>query len=357
MKLNCGPEFLASGSFFTTPEKSVIIGWGERSWLPFPTASLEPHFYFPDFFLETANPWCHHTFTAEVSIDELLFAIEKLAVFLPFPSAINWISPEKVAFKAAFDELQSAFTSEILTKAVPYLFANAEATMSAPRLQRSLISLLNAAKSRPICGYGFWDGHSGLLGGTPELLFRSSSPGHRHLETVACAGTRASDLDEAAFLDDPKESHEHYLVIQGIEQSIASLGGASVVQKTDILQLAHFSHLLTPISASFDRDISFESLVSGFHPTPALGAIPQKPAGATWLRSYDQRVPRGRFGAPAGYRANDKSVCMVAIRNVQWQGAHLALGAGCGIVPASSFENEWNELQMKIASTKEILAL
>ena len=66
-----------------------------------------------------------------------------------------------------------------------------------------------------------------------------------------------------------------------------------------------------------------------------------------------------RYGAPVGYieEGGKDSRCLVAIRNMQWKDNWIGLGAGCGIVPESRLDLEWEELQLKIQSIKEILGL
>jgi menaquinone-specific isochorismate synthase len=114
---------------------------------------------------------------------------------------------------------------------------------------------------------------------------------------------------------------------------------------------------MTPLSAKFTKDISFDAIVKALHPTPALGALPRIP-GQQWLQEQDVNLPRYRYGAPVAIQeANKKTTCAVAIRNVQWDNNWMGLGAGCGVVLGSQFENEWNELQLKIASIKKTLNL
>jgi menaquinone-specific isochorismate synthase len=102
--------------------------------------------------------------------------------------------------------------------------------------------------------------------------------------------------------------------------------------------------------------VTTDQVTQLIHPTPALGAYPRV-EGMKWLREFDREMPRERFGAPVGYTRKGESTCYVAIRNVQWKDFQLKLGAGCGIVPASQFESEWNEILLKLKSIKNILAL
>ena len=91
------------------------------------------------------------------------------------------------------------------------------------------------------------------------------------------------------------------------------------------------------------------------HPTPALGAFPRRP-GMEWLKEYQQKIDRRRFGAPVGYAIEDaQAKCYVAIRNVQWTKNQMLLAAGCGIVATSQYDAEWAEIKLKLQAIKEML--
>jgi isochorismate synthase EntC len=83
------------------------------------------------------------------------------------------------------------------------------------------------------------------------------------------------------------------------------------------------------------------------------------------MKTWDQREIRRRFGAPFGLQARLGGSlvreCLVAIRNIQWQDVAdqrvWTLGAGCGLVPQSVFENEWKELAAKRDSVCQLMGL
>ncbi|MNL49201.1 chorismate binding enzyme [compost metagenome] len=51
----------------------------------------------------------------------------------------------------------------------------------------------------------------------------------------------------------------------------------------------------------------------------------------------------------------EEALCLVAIRNMQWNGQFAMIGSGCGVVAASELEREWRELYQKRLSVKKIL--
>lgn len=340
-------EFLECGTIVDSGKGTCIIGWGKRTWLQKPLDSTT--FYFPDFFLHAEKPWFVHEYNLEIKHQELQHLL-KMHENAPV-STIPWQNSAKLVFHNAFENLQSCFKSEKLQKAVPYIFENASIKMTPHHIFHALISILEHAVKFPIFPYGFWGESEGILGATPELLFRISE---NKLHTVACAGTSLVE-DADKMLDDVKLLHEHNLVIEGIRESLLPFGdfypGSTHVQKYSKL-----CHLITPISVKLTNQSPINEIINVLHPTPALGAYP-RPEGKLWLEEFNKLQPRGRFGAPAGYVQQGNATFYVAIRNIQWQNNHIKLGAGCGIVPQSHLESEWNEILLKIKSIKGIMSL
>jgi isochorismate synthase EntC len=350
-------QFLRSGALFSTSPGNVFLGWGECAWSGSPSSNKPSSFYFPDFFLKNQSPWCSFEEGKEFSISELIEQLEdgnenSAASVTPF----QWKPYLKESFRSSYNSIERKIQDGTLMKGVPYIFETAHSGMNPDRLRNSLVSMLKTLLHQPLYAYGFWGPTQGLLGATPEILFRSDSSNLHKIETMACAGTQRSEVQDALFLQNPKEQHEHKLVIQGIKDSIAALGGALQVHETKLLKLPLLTHLLTPLSAHFPQSLHFEDLVKALHPTPALGTLPRE-AGVEWLAELQKKLPRYRYGAPAAIRQAENVVCVVAIRNVQWYDAWIGIGAGCGVVSDSHFEREWEELQLKISSIKKVLNL
>ncbi len=332
-------SFLECGVLVDAGDKRCIVGWGKRTWKK--TGDIS--FYAPDFFLETEEPWFTHEHTAIYRFDELLALLKPNA----FQCSIKWTNAAKSTFNTAFN----SFRSGPLQKVVPYVFEEAKHQMESPILLNSLCSLLTYAQTHAVHPYGFWDKNNGMLGATPEFLFKLSG---NDLTTVAVAGT--CPIGEAdSMLHDSKLLHEHHLVVQGIKESISQYGNFHV-GTTQVQKYTKHCHLITPLALELSKNISLEEIIPLLHPTPALGAYPRE-EGRLWLEEYNQLIPRERFGAPFGFINKNESSCLVAIRNIQWNNQKIKLGAGCGIVHASESETEWNEILLKIKSIKDILAV
>jgi menaquinone-specific isochorismate synthase len=62
------------------------------------------------------------------------------------------------------------------------------------------------------------------------------------------------------------------------------------------------------------------------------------------------------FSIPTG-QGTSETLCLVAIRNMQWDENGSRMGAGCGIVKESLPEREWQEVQQKLSSIQIMLGL
>lgn len=343
-------EWLNTGALMSTGPDQLLIAYGKRSSLRTPDKHAES-FYCPDFFLSEAMPWSVYEFCHEVNSKELIHILESIVakeVLIP----LDWILPDRAQFRKTFKDIQEQFAKGNLLKAVPYVFYKNTSMMTFKRLALSLLNAIRYAETESVYLYGNWNENGGILGATPEILF-SITKEEKYLQTMACAGTCPSN-DSNMLLQDPKQRKEHQLVVDEICASLAPFGILNVGQIT-LLNLPTLSHLITPIRLEFCRDVTFDALVSAIHPTPALGAFPRK-GGLEWLKHYQTIMNRERFGAPIGYiRSDGTANCFVAIRNVQWNHSGLAIGTGCGIIPESNFEQEWQEINLKFHSIKRIL--
>lgn len=348
--------FVKSGVIMTTRSGRLAVGWGRQAYHEMANESHDNahyQFYFPDFFLSKPNPWitCEHCI--EIGIDEL-------AEYFPqeqHSAQIHWIHPDFDQFAETFVDLQSRFLRKELHKAVPFAMEISKTSIDSHLLRYALHHLLTYAKSQPVYVYGHWCNHHGILGATPELLFRLKQEEKKTLQTMACAGTRsACQGNPEALLNDRKDRYEHHLVVQGIMDALSPYGVVTA-DHVHLLQLPGLYHLVTPIKVELQAELPFHFIVNALHPTPALGAWPRQ-TGWEWLECYQQQIDRKHFGAPVGFVGPlSDACCYVAIRNVQWSRDGMAIAAGCGVVSESQLEVEWKEIQSKIHAIKKILGL
>lgn len=88
--------------------------------------------------------------------------------------------------------------------------------------------------------------------------------------------------------------------------------------------------------------------MSYLHPTPAVGGFPREAA----LREIAALEPfdRGWYAGPIGWVGKDAAEFAVAIRSGLVAGDRVNLYSGAGIVPGSSPDKEWEEIENKIGN-------
>ncbi|HEX3580623.1 MAG TPA: chorismate-binding protein [Thermoanaerobaculia bacterium] len=346
-------------SFIQTASQRLFVGWGPFEQLPFRRPE-RPAFYVTDFFLDDPHPWRHPAEWEEISVDEFAAKIGA-QTFLSAPGVadknvcsplrVDWHPAPNEDFARLFRSAQEAMARGVFNKIVPIVFESGEATAD-PRQW-----LINELKSLPggMWAYGYSYHSHGMIGATPELLFRSERRGYA---TMALAGTRPVARAEE-LLRDPKELREHRFVVDDIVRRLAPFGNLEL-GPLGVMRLPNIAHLITPIyfAENGAEKMSFAEMIRRLHPTAALGVSPRNEAGERWLREADRGVKRRSFGAPFGLEREDRSaLAVVSIRNVQWQGTSLRVGSGAGLLPESQLERELDELRQKRAQVKALFGL
>lgn len=334
-------------AFIQTAPDLVFVGWGPFEHLPFRRPD-RPAFFVADFFLDDPHPWRHPATWEEISISELA------ARFPPAPHpSVDWEAMSIDTFAPLFQSAQDAMRRDEFKKIVPVVFENGRFRTTVDVWQPLILRL--ETLSPGMWAYGYSYQQHGMIGATPEMLFRSDGRGY---QTMALAGTRSADRAEE-LLTDAKELREHRLVVDDIVRRLAPFGNVEV-GVLGIFSMPRLAHLATPIR--FEENgierMSFAEMVRRLHPTAALGVSPRTEAGERWLREADRGVKRRTFGAPFGVeRESRDALAVVAIRNLQWHRTDIRLGAGAGVLPESRVERELEELRQKRDQVKELFGL
>lgn len=193
--------------------------------------------------------------------------------------------------------------------------------------------------------------HNAFYGATPETLVKVSGD---RVYADALAGTvkrGATPEDDDALggqiLADPKERHEHDLVVQSLRCTLSSF--VQSVQADDnpgLLKLSNVQHLHTPVSGTLNDDYGVLSLVEALHPTPALGGQPRGVADDL-IRELEP-ITRGWYAAPIGWIDSQMDGHFgVGIRSAVTREGTVWCYAGAGIVADSVPDREWNETDLK----------
>lgn len=266
--------------------------------------------------------------------------------------AQDFQSAKKESFEESYRLIQGKIQRQEIEKAVPCVFRRSERRPELADRISWFRNLLSAPES--LYAYGFWNQEFGIMGASPELLFERDG---NLIHSMALAGTmfRSVESDPQKFLKNPKEVHEHRLVVEDLEKQLKQLGWVKK-SEMEVLQLPTLFHLRTLFEAEVGSKNDSE-LIRLLHPTPALGIHPRA-FGFHWLEQLPEQKDRELFGAPLLFQFEKKqSTCLVAIRNIQWGPYGSKIGAGCGIVQQSQLENEWAELQNKLDSIFKILGM
>ena len=192
-------------------------------------------------------------------------------------------------------------------------------------------------------------GHA-FTGATPELLADLRG---RDLRSMALAGSapRGLSLAEdrsltARLLEDPKEGHEHALVVDELQDRLTGQGSVDAPGDPQVLKLANIQHLYTPVACHLDCKGRLLALLDELHPTAALGGVPRE--RALDLIGELEPVPRGWYAAPVGCMDRHlDGTFVVAIRSAVCQERRLWLYAGVGVMAESDAQREWEESELK----------
>lgn len=200
-----------------------------------------------------------------------------------------------------------------------------------------------------------------FMGATPERLL-SCQAGRLTTHALAGSARRGITADEdhvigERLLADPKEQHEHRLVVQTITQALdGKVSNLKAASSPHLLKLANVQHLSTPIMAQLNPDKRLLDGIHALHPTPAVGGLPSATA-MEFIRRHEG-FDRGWYAAPVGWLdSQGNGDFLVALRSALMTPRHCHLFAGCGIVEGSQPAGEYEETQIKLASMEQALLL
>ena len=272
----------------------------------------------------------------------------------------HWVErfdlPEKEAWSQSVEESLDLFRREALEKVVL-------ARRATFRFESQLnpIDLIRRLSDGTHDCYHFCfqlDDQLAFLGATPERLFKRSD---NLLQSEAIAGTRprGQDSDEdkrlaAELLASEKDQLEHHIVRKFIRQQLHRyVDSLSVSDQASVLKLARKQHLYSGVEASLKESVTDGQLVDRLHPTPAVGGYPTENA----IQEIARLEPfnRGWYAAPVGWISEAEAEFAVAIRSGLLHGKSLSLYSGAGIVPGSTADREWDEIEHKLADFLEII--
>jgi len=194
-----------------------------------------------------------------------------------------------------------------------------------------------------------------FLGATPEILVQkkaNSVTSYAIAGTIAKNGKKDPELG-AELLNDPKNRHEHDIVINMIAEKMKHITDRVTIGSTGLMELKNLYHLETKISVE-DESLSLLDWVQILHPTPAMGGKPKDKAMAI-IKKYEQH-DRGLYAAPIGIAdERGNGIFVVGIRSALIDKNKIYAYAGCGLVEQSDCRLEYREINNKLQTILECL--
>lgn len=198
-----------------------------------------------------------------------------------------------------------------------------------------------------------------IIGASPELLFGLRNG---EMTTSPLAGTIKRGKNEAEdqllarqLLSDPKEQAEHTMLVdlhRNDMGKVAEFGTVKVRDFMSIKRFSHVQHISSEIVGILKKgEDMFSALASNF-PTGTLTGAPKIEA----MKIIDRNEPlaRGPYGGGVGHFGfNGDCTFAIAIRSLFVSGNAAYTQTSGGIVHDSVAENEYDEIQRKLAAMKE----
>ncbi|WP_299013520.1 isochorismate synthase MenF [uncultured Photobacterium sp.] len=221
--------------------------------------------------------------------------------------------------------------------------------------------LLKASRGSNMNSFHFMmamDAKHCFVGSTPERLFLRQN---RDLYTEALAGTIGRGLDPSEdnrlaqwLMDDNKNRYENRLVVDDIvSRLVPRCEFMNVAQTPELVRLRKVQHLKRSIDAQLNDQVYSADLLDSLQPTAAIAGLPRDKA----LDFISEHEPfaRGWYSGAVGFLSRQRSEFCVAIRSALIMGEELHLFAGAGIVPGSTADSEWKELDRKTSTLCSLL--
>lgn len=201
--------------------------------------------------------------------------------------------------------------------------------------------------------------HETFIGCSPERLYKREG---RHLITEALAGTTRCGRDAiqdqalaAQLLADKKNTLENQCVYQHILTQLEPFAHQVHMGEAHIVKLRSVQHIRRLINAELHSNVTDQQLLFLLPPTPAVGGVPRESALA-FIRQHE-RHQRGWYSGVFGRISHASSDLAVTIRCAHIDSETIRLYAGAGIVAGSQADEEWRELDTKIADIISLLGM
>ncbi|MCX7632826.1 MAG: anthranilate synthase component I family protein [Turneriella sp.] len=201
-----------------------------------------------------------------------------------------------------------------------------------------------------------------LVGASPELLYRQRQG---EMETFPLAGTtrRGATAEEdqlliRELLSSPKEIAEHNMLVDLHRNDlgrVARYGTVKVRRIFDIKKFSHVQHISSEVVGILAPGQDMFTALASVFPAGTLSGAPKIES----MKIIDriEKEPRGPYGGAVGHFGfNGDCTFAIPIRTIFGVDDHAFIRASGGIVYDSTAEGEYQEIQNKLAATRQALA-
>lgn len=203
-------------------------------------------------------------------------------------------------------------------------------------------------RQRTAFGFLFYTYETGCWAGlSPEkLLDMNFDDGG--FSTVALAGTRPAGR---CVEWDGKNIAEHNYVVGHINSVLKCFDADYRMGHCRTISAGQVEHLMTPFEGVL-RNSSWQRLIDGLHPTPAIAGYPVSSAlnEISAVETHQRRC----YGGYIAFRTDRFMVANLTLRCLEYSGGCCCLYAGGGITGDSVAEDEWSETELKMSAMNVI---
>ncbi|MEJ7743686.1 MAG: chorismate-binding protein [Nocardioidaceae bacterium] len=196
--------------------------------------------------------------------------------------------------------------------------------------------LARLAERYPSCWTFTWTGFSGPRPRCWCAASAASWTSRVLAGTIRRTGDDGHDLASAAALArSSKDLEEHEFAVRSVADALAPYClSMNVPESPFVLHLPNVMHLASDVTGVLDDKISALGLAAALHPSAAVGGTPTEQALSV-IRELEQ-MDRARYAGPVGWMdASGDGEWGIALRSAEYDGSHVRLFAGCGIVADS----------------------
>lgn len=199
---------------------------------------------------------------------------------------------------------------------------------------------------------------SGFVSASPERLL-SIREGRLFTDVLGGSMPRSSDpaadrMIASSMLKNPQLLREHLVIQDFLRQTLARLTYSPQVSEIKVLGLKSIHHLASEVSGKLRKVDDLTQILASLHPTPAVSGFPQQQALQV-LREIDG-WDRGWYAGALGLLSSEYTELAVGIRSASVQGMQVSAYAGVGIIEGAQAQDEWREMEAKLAPILKILS-